>query len=532
MLTSKNIIMKKNNKFIYSLILGGTILFSSCEKFLEEAPRSGVTLGQYYQSEAQAEANVNSLYRRGAPTRYSSAGSAYLGPTASINSMLTGYFTNSYEGQEVICKYARELTRQGNVSLVSGTMNGVWDGCYQSINIANGAIKHIPSIAMDDTKKNELVAEAKFFRAYNYFYLVKTFGAIPLSVEPYESADNLYLEQTDPAKVYEFIEADLIDAVNKLPSKLFAANGHRITKYVAAMTLANVYLQQGKNAEAAEYAKVVLASPHGMTTNTDLTGNSAYNKLRKTDNLDEVIYAQEFDGAISTSSWWPTYAFNASATAVFTTYSIFERVFGPTDQFLNVYEADDLRIQPNQFFHWHYVNPNDPDKVWSSTTAGVWYFYDEDALLTTGRGTKDWNLYRYPEALLIAAEALANTTGVSDEAAGYLAAVKQRANTTGKSVATIKGELLALSKDSFIEECWKERLREFPLEFKMWDDIVRTKKFPVISNTTKGAITFVNLIGAQNGSGATFKESDLLWPISQDELQRNPQLNQNTGYIQ
>jgi hypothetical protein len=64
----------------------------------------------------------------------------------------------------------------------------------------------------------------------------------------------------------------------------------------------------------------------------------------------------------------------------------------------------------------------------------------------------------------------------------------------------------------------------------MLEDIVRTKKFPVISPTVKGEITWVNLIGAQNGSGATFKESDLLWPISNDELQRNPNLTQNPGY--
>jgi len=522
--------MRQNYKLLYSLILGGTLLFSSCEKFLEEEPRSGVTLGQYYQTQAQAEGNINSLYRRGAPTRYSNAGSAYLGPTASINTMLTGYFTNSYEGQEVVCKLARELTRQGNVSIVSGTMNGVWDGCFQTINIANGAIKHIPSIEMDATKRNELVAEAKFFRAYNYFYLVKTFGAVPLSIEPYESADNMYLERTDVAKIYELIETDLKEAIDVLPAKMFAANGHRISRYVAAMTLANVYLQQGKNTEAAQYAKIVIDSPHGMTSNSDLALNSAYNKLRTTDDLNEVIYAQEYDDLISTSGAWPTYAFNSSATAVFDTYSIFERVYGPTDRFLNVYEADDLRIQPNQFFHWYYVNPDDPTKIWSSTTAGVWYFYDEQATLETGRGTKDWNLYRYPEALLIAAEAIAAGGSVTAEAAGYLAQVKVRANTTGKTLATFTSELQSLTKDQFIEECWKERLREFPLEFKMWDDIIRTKKFPVISSTSKGGVTFVNLVGAQNGSGATFKDSDLLWPISADELQRNPSLTQNAGY--
>ena len=150
--------------------------------------------------------------------------------------------------------------------------------------------------------------------------------------------------------------------------------------------------------------------------------------------------------------------------------------------------------------------------------------------MNSGRGTKDWNFYRYPEALLIAAEAIVAAGSVNAEAAGYLANVKARANTKGKTVATFTSELLALSKEKFIEECWNERLREFPLEFKMWDDIVRTKKFPVISPTLKGEITWVNLIGAQNGSGATFKESDLLWPISNDELQRNPNLTQNPGY--
>ncbi|MCD7713042.1 MAG: RagB/SusD family nutrient uptake outer membrane protein, partial [Firmicutes bacterium] len=77
---------------------------------------------------------------------------------------------------------------------------------------------------------------------------------------------------------------------------------------------------------------------------------------------------------------------------------------------------------------------------------------------------------------------------------------------------------------------WIERLREFPLEFKIWDDYTRTGMFPSISETTPGEVTFVNLIGAVNGSGATFTSSDLLWPISIEELQRNPSLVQNDGY--
>ena len=497
--------------------------FSACSDFLDEEPKSSLTSGAFYKTEAQVLANVNYLYRTGASTKLTGAGSAYIGPFASVTGNLTGYFTNSYEGQELVCKYSRELTRQQNTMTVSSTMDGVWDDCYKAINVANGAIKHIPEVSMSESVANQLMAEAKFFRAFNYFNLVKIFGPVPMPTEPYESMDNLYLERTSTEQVYALIESDLKDAVNALPATTFYNNGNRVTKYVAAMALTSVYMQEGKYAEAASTVKTVIDSPHSLTANGDLSMNSAYNKIRSTDGLDESIWAYEFDDAISNGGWWPTYAFNSSATAVFGTYSIFERVYGPIDRFLNVYESNDLRIQ------WNYTNPN-TGKTWSSEQAGCWFWYDEDALLNTGRSTKDKDLYRYAEALLDAAESIAQSQGVTAEAAGYLAQIKARANMEGKSAEAIATDLQALSQQAFIEECWTERLREFPLEFKIWDDCLRTKKFPVISTTEKGRVTYVDLVGAQNASGATFKSSDLLWPISLNEMQRNPNLTQNDGY--
>lgn len=508
----------------------GLLSLNSCNDFLEEKSKTKLTFEDYYKTEKQALENVNRLYWDGAPRRISYASSAYLGPKASINGILTGYFTNAYEGQEIVCKYARELTRQDYLSNVSGTVNDIWDPCYEQINVANGAIKYIPNINMDNNYAARLIAEAKFFRAFNYFYLVKTFGDVPMPLELYETPlDDLYLPRTEAKKVYELIESDLKEAVEKLPAEKFAANGHRITKFAAAMMLANVYLQQGKYADAATYAKIVVASPHRLTENEDLGMKSAFNKLRTTDDLDEVIYSQEYDATIKDGSWWPTYAFNSKATAVFNKYSIFERVYGPIDRYLNVYNDDDLRIQPNQFFHWEYTNPLNGIK-WESNEAGCWYYFEEEAMLNTGKASKDWNFFRYAEALLVAAEAIAQSEGVTNEAAECLAKVKARSAMNGKTVDQYITELKALSKDAFVEECWTERLREFPLEFKIWDDCLRTGKFPYISETEKGKVTYVDLVGATNASGAVFKESDLLWPISLDELQRNKNLTQNKGY--
>jgi len=159
------IIMKKILVFI-SLSL---FLLTSCDKFLEESPKSSLTDVDYYKTEAQAKENVNYLYRNGAPRRISYASSAYIGPKESIFGMLTGYFSNSYEGQEVVCRYSRLLTRQDHTNEISDTSDDIWDNCYNAINVANNAIVSIPSISMDSNTAGELTAEAKFFRAFNYF---------------------------------------------------------------------------------------------------------------------------------------------------------------------------------------------------------------------------------------------------------------------------------------------------------------------------------------------------------------------------
>ncbi len=524
---------------ITAIVCSGLMMFSSCNNFLDENPKSSLTLQDYYKTAAQATANVNYLYRNGAPTEYSNAGSAYVGPFATLPGMLSGYFSNDYEGQELACKYSRLLTRQANTMTISEKVDGVWDDCYNAINVANGAIQNIPNISMDATLKATLMAEAKFFRAFNYFYLVKIFGPIPLNQTPYISASqDMQLSRSTVADVYALIEADLKTAVDVLPAKSFASNSHRITKYAAAMLLTSVYMQERKYSDAATCVKIVVGSGvHGLTQNTNMTDQSAYNKLRSTDDLDEVIYAQEFDNSINSGGWWATYAFDASATSTFGTYSIFQRVYGPSNRYLNVYASNDLRIQNEQFFHWTYTNPN-TGKTWAAPKnqdgtyqyAGCWYYYDADALLSTGKASKDWNFFRYAEALLDAAECIAQTSGVTPEAAGYLAQVQARANTTGQSVADITTQLQSLQKEDFIEACWTERLREFPLEFKMWDDCLRTGKFPVISETVKGSVTYVDLVGATNAAGAAVKSSDLLWPVSLNEMQRNKKLTQNDGY--
>ena len=130
---------------------------------------------------------------------------------------------------------------------------------------------------------------------------------------------------------------------------------------------------------------------------------------------------------------------------------------------------------------------------------------------------------------MIAAEAIAKTDGVTDEAIAYLADVRARAYWQ-TSRNEIIAELSGLSVDDFVAEVWKERLRELVLEFRIWADVQRTRMFPVTNDSGNGEIAFENVIGHTSIWGKTFEEKHLLFPISENERQRNPNLSQNTGY--
>lgn len=523
-------------KILTIAVLGATLAgFTACDNFLDEEPKSSMTSAAFNQTEAQIIGQVNFLYRNGVPDKLSNMGGAYRGSSLSGNCILTGYFSDRFENQEVDMLYARELTRQQWTQAVcSRHTNDVWETCYEAINIANNVIKYVDGIRM--SSPDQYRAEAKLWRAWNYFYLVKMFGDVPMVTEPTEG-EITYPTRTAASEIYtNVIIPDLQDAVANLPATTFAGNGHRVTKYLADMLLADVYMMLGQYADAVPLLQdVINNSGASLVTNDDMSLNSAYNKLRTVKDNAEVIYAYEHDSQISNSGDWPAKAFDGSAEAFFaesstgSKYSLWVNTYQVEERFLNIYEENDLRIQPNQFFHWTYTHPIDGNSI-TFTLPQNWFWYDEEAIINTGIGTKDWVIYRYAEALLSCAESIAQSTGVTAEAANYLAQVKARANMEGESAATIASRLQSMGKQAFIEECWKERLREFPLEMKIWDDCLRTRMFPNVSETTPGQVTFVNLIGATNGSGATFKDSDIYWPIPVEEIQRNPNLTQNDGY--
>lgn len=522
----------------YSLLLLSSMGLNSCNDFLKEEPRSQISVKQFYLTPADATSAVNNLYRAGFPSFYN-AGSAYMGPTVMYGGYISGLFDNQYKGQEKFVQDCQNLAINPVVN--NGNLLSVYQNCYVAIGRANNAIKYIPATpGLTPADIARLTAEAKFFRALNYFHLVKLFGGIPLISEPYESMENLYVEKTPEAGIYAFIVEDLKFAVEQggLADLPMHKNNFRVSKGSASALLADVYLNMsgyplngGKYADAAAVAKSLINNTaYSLIPNGATPELSAYNVLRTSDAQDEYLYAIEYDATIANGGWRPTYCFpNEAATWGEFTYSICDNAYRPVTQILAAYDnTNDLRAQEKQYFHTKYTftKGNRKGETINFVDVTPYFWFEPEALYTTNKSQKDQVHYRLAEMYLIAAEAIAQTSGVNDEAADYLATIKARAS-LNKTKSQIKTELLALSKDLFIKEVWAEKLRELIFENKIWNDITRTRMYPTVVGN---AFTFVPLVGAQNPWGKTFAEKDLLLPFPNDEMQRNPKLVQNPGY--
>ena len=79
-----------------AILCAGLAGFTACSDFLDEEPKSALTLETYYQTESDIIGNVNYLYRNGVPSLLSDMSGAYRGSSVSVTSMLTGYFQSEY----------------------------------------------------------------------------------------------------------------------------------------------------------------------------------------------------------------------------------------------------------------------------------------------------------------------------------------------------------------------------------------------------------------------------------------------------
>lgn len=524
-----------------------SLVMSSCDGFLKEEPLDEKTAGQFWKTESDAKTAVNALYFGGVPYLNNIDVDGGWTPKATMwGGIMSGLFVDKRKDRTFT------TASEGgnfNIEAFDATARKLWSEFYIGISRANFVIANIPTMTnvLSEAQINNFVAQGKFFRAYAYYYLVKEFGDVPYVDKPYTSLDGIYVERTPSVDVYKHIEEDLLSIISGdvLANKAFYANGCYVTKPMAQTLLAQVYLQwagaplNGGNeyyTKAANMAlEVVKGGQHALIqpegSSDDL--NSAYNVIKTTKQSNEIIFAKEYNQ--TSYNVGNSYACRSIGTDAFQ-WGIFKpggdvlyNAYLPCDMLINSYAPGDIRGHEKQFFFREYTYKIGENTITSTlNNVGNWAWLDENALKTGKDGDYNMPTFRYAEVLLIAAEGLART-GKEGDARTYLNQVRKRAGLADETAAG----------DALIQSILTERFHEFPLEFKIWDDIRRTRLYPEADGNQSGKLKWVPLATAkiQNKPDGSIKvgaipEYALLWPIPLSEMQANPSLqgHQNPGW--
>lgn len=537
--------MKLHNIYKYIFyVITLSLLMSSCNGFLDEEPQDTKTNGQFWKTEADAKTAINGLYYNGVPRLNDTDVDGGWTPKATMwGGVVSGLFvdkrkdrtfTNASEG----CNF--------NIESFNSTSLKLWTELYLGVSRANFVIANIPTMTsvLSNDQITNFTAQGKFFRAYSYFYLVKEFGDVPYVDQPYTSMVGIYKERTPSVDIYKNIEADLLSIIegNMLPEKAVYENDGYATKSMAQTLLAQVYLQWAGaplNGGSEYYTKaanmainVVNGGQHALIqaggSSDDL--NSAFNVIKTTKSSNEIIFAKEYDKTnynIGNSYVCRSIGNDAFQWGVFSPAGdVLYNAYLPCDMLIESYDPSDIRAHEKQFFFRNYTDGKGVTRELNN--LGNWAWFEAAALIGGKDGDYNMPVFRYAEVLLIAAEGLART-GKDADAKLYLNQVRKRAGLADETVAG----------DALVQSILTERFHEFPLEFKIWDDIRRTRLYPQADGEASGKMKWVALEAAiiqnkpdgktQVGVIPTYA---LLWPIPLSEMQANPSLqgHQNPGW--
>ncbi len=234
--------MKNLNKIITLLVLL-SVLFSCSEDLLDKTPKDRLSPSTFYQNEAQAKMALMGIYSALQPNATPSH--FYQFDFMSDN----GYCQHQWQGSLEIGEWKTNAS--------SWAPGAKWSQNYTIIARANQFMSDIETSPVSDNIKNQMVAEAKFLRAYAYSDLISYFGDVPLILEVQTLAE-AYVSRTAKSEVLTAILTDLNEAAAVLPDSYAKADLGRATKGAALAYKAKILLYNEKWTEAAEAAKAVI----------------------------------------------------------------------------------------------------------------------------------------------------------------------------------------------------------------------------------------------------------------------------------
>jgi len=511
-------------KNICSLFLFGIVLLGpGCSKFMDEEDPSNLTPESFYTIPEHAESAIAAVY---ADARFIGDGAGIFSSNWQLLEAVTGTATTE-TAQNSDLNNLLGLIHDGN----TGHVVNYWNGIYRVIANANLVLEKVPTIPqMDEAQRTRILGEARFLRAWAYFYAVRLWGAVPLVTVPQAAnSENFFPPRASVEEVYNLIVEDL--TVAEAAGLPWMDKRGRVSTAAVKSELAIVYLTmagQPLNKGASHYKLaadkafevITYANSNPAVINLFDTYAQVHNETLK--NEKEHIFMLQYNSLVAGNpmdNMYPNFkpvTFNGASGTGSTV---------PTLSFYNSYETGDLRAKDREgyFYTSYFTNGNG-----ALFQLGAPYIFKHFNTIANGSsgvaGSRNNNLnvplIRYAEVLLVYAEAQNELGSPTPEAYNAFKRIRDRAQ-------LVTPELGTYNQTTFREAVWRERWHELCYEQITWFDMVRLRK--VYNETTNG---FDNFVGHVNkSSNQTLQEKHLLFPIPRAELQNNPNLTpQNPGY--
>lgn len=475
----------------------------SCNKKLDETPKTFISPDQFFKTSLQCTQAVNGVYTS-LYSVYSSANfwramelGTDLSYTKDVNSLVQQEFTYS----------------AGN----TGT-GSLWSDMYSGIKNANMVISKISPAPIDENLKSRLIGETKFLRGLYYFILSNTFGDVPLWTSELNIDSVSVIGRSPLTIVRAQIVKDLAEASEVLPASYGSSDIGRATKGAAQTLLAKVYLYQKDWENARKTAQAVYDSKKYklMSSYADLF--DVYSRYKNnSESIFEVQYLRNAGTNTNTRTNSIINYYIPARDAGKTTYAGVNlgnlvvdgwSVFIPTARLTEMFEANDNRKDIVLGYGYNgqkFTTLPKPNRPWFGPK-----FWDLEA--NAQASGKNIFVLRYADLLLILAEA-SNELDMTGKSVEMLNELRTRAG-----LESLSG---SLNKTAIKDVIFKERAIEFVGEFQRRWDLVRWGR---LVEAVKSAADD-NPKGAANVNAAHD-----YYPISQEEIIKNPALVQNKGY--
>ena len=420
------------------------LLFSGCKKFLEELPTDFASPEGYYNTATDLETALAGVYDplgRDAVygIRYQVEVIAGTDETYKNGNQTAG-------SSAAVCVY---LHNPSNVRLTD-----LWYYLYLGIERANNLIKYVNKPSMDESRREKILGEALFLRAYYYFLLATNFGGVPLKLEPTTSFNNVEIARAELKDVYEQIVTDMKRAEILLTSQTATSLGYggRVSLSAVRGILARVYLNMAgaplndrpKYADARDYAlKVINSGEHALNPSFEQVFiNHAQDKYDVKESIWEVeFWGNRFDSYRETGQIGSFSGPNAADETIGWSNNT-TRITG---LLYKSYEADSsttntIKFSPDLRRDWTCVlysygsattNPNrDRTAITGIYDMGMAKWKREFETLTPKNRTytpQNYPLLRYSDVLLMYAEAENEINALSPQAIAAVNEVRKRA---------------------------------------------------------------------------------------------------------